>query len=83
MTDFEFLFGSMACRMNSAETRYGPFASTHEALGVASEEWDELREAIHSNDFVAIESECIDLAAVLMRLAEHIHDQKLRDRSVK
>lgn len=56
-------------RMSAAEDRYGPFASTHEALGVAVEEWDELRAAIRSNDLMAISDECVDLAAVLVRLA--------------
>ena len=51
--------------------RYGPFASTHEALGVALEEWDELRAAIHSNKLGSVEMGCIDLAAVLLRLAHH------------
>ena len=38
----------LIARIGAATERYGPFASTHEALGVASEEWDELREAITS-----------------------------------
>jgi hypothetical protein len=57
-----------------AAGRYGPFASTHEALGVALEEWDELRAAIHSNALGAVEMECIDLAAVLFRLARACRD---------
>ena len=56
-------------RAVAAELRYGAFASTHEALGVACEEWDELRAAIQSNGLGAVEMECIDLAAVLLRLA--------------
>jgi hypothetical protein len=55
--------------MGRAEARYGRIASTHEGLGVALEEWDELRAAIHANDLRGIERECIDLAAVLVRLA--------------
>ena len=55
-------------RILRAETRYGPFASTHEALGVCSEEWDELRQAIHENDIKAIKHEALDLAAALIRL---------------
>lgn len=54
---------------NRAQERYGDFASTHEALGVASEEWDELKDAIRANDLVQVRYECIDLAAVLLRLA--------------
>jgi NTP pyrophosphatase (non-canonical NTP hydrolase) len=55
-------------RILRANTRYGQFSSTHEALGVCSEEWDELRAAIHSNDFAAIRHEALDLAAALIRL---------------
>ncbi|MCC6271109.1 MAG: hypothetical protein IT190_07515 [Microbacteriaceae bacterium] len=60
---------AIIAKAEAAEDRYGPFASSHEALGVACEEWDELRAAIHSNDMDAIGSEAIDLAAVLYRLA--------------
>lgn len=52
-----------------AAAEYGSFASSHEALGVASEEWDEFRDAIHANDLTAAAHEAIDLAAVLMRFA--------------
>ena len=63
--------------------------STHEALGVALEEWDELRAAIKSNKLGAIEWECLDLAAVLLRLASHCRnviynpDQPFAQRSGK
>ncbi len=49
--------------------RYGDFASTHEAMGVALEEWDELRAELHANNLLAIKREAIDLAAVMLRLA--------------
>jgi hypothetical protein len=61
-------FIGISKRIDSADSRYGPFSSTHEALGVCSEEWDELRAAIHSNDFEAIRHEALDLAAALIRL---------------
>jgi NTP pyrophosphatase (non-canonical NTP hydrolase) len=71
-------------RMQRAEQRYGPIASTHEALGVALEEWDELREAVRSNADNAIEWECLDLAAVLIRLAQAIgSDERMLERSRK
>jgi len=54
--------------------RYGHFASTHEALGVAMEEWHELIDAIRANKLGSIEMECIDLAAVLFRLARACRD---------
>ena len=59
----------LIARCNRADIRYGPFTSTHEALGVASEEWGELCYAIRSNDLDSIRSEALDLAAVMMRLA--------------
>jgi NTP pyrophosphatase (non-canonical NTP hydrolase) len=68
----------------AADERYGAFASTHEAMGVALEEWDELREAIKSNDFTRIAAECLDLAAVCIRLHDQLGTvQMLRERSVK
>lgn len=71
-------------RMNHAEERYGTIASTHEALGVALEEWDELREAIKSNNVGRIEHEAFDLAAVLIRMAITLRtNQQTQNRSTK
>jgi len=71
-------------RIINAQSRYGPFASTHEALGVACEEWHELIEAIRSNNIDEIQHECLDLAAVLIRLARTLRDSEdTRNRSVK
>lgn len=61
-------------RIVKAQERYGPFASTHEALGVALEEWDELRDAVRANKLGSVEWECLDLAAVLLRLARDIRN---------
>ena len=67
-----------------AQARYGDFASTHEAIGVALEEWDELREALRTNDLGAIRAEAIDLAAVMVRLAhECVSCVPFQERSVK
>lgn len=60
---------------DSAQLRYGDFRSTHEALGVALEEWNELQDAIRRNAVRQIKHECIDLAAVLLRLAFHCDAQ--------
>ena len=71
-------------RMQRAGKRYGPFASTHEALGVAVEEWDELRDAIRENEIDAVEHECIDLCAVLLRLVISLRTSDItRNRSIK
>ena len=68
-------------RVSDADERYGAFASTHEALGVALEEWDEFRLAIQQNDIDAIRHECFDLAAVLIRLASQLGNEWLQERS--
>lgn len=71
-------------RIAHAEHRYGDFASTHEALGVACEEWDELRAAIKANKLGSVEWECLDLAAVLIRLARSVRNSEATKlRSVK
>lgn len=77
-------FDHITALIHRANARYGPLASTHEGLGVAMEEWDELREAVKSNDLDRIESECLDLAAVLIRMAEDIsNNQQTQNRSTK
>ena len=70
-------------RIAAADDRYGPFASTHEALGVALEEWDELRDAVRANDLQAVRSEALDLAAALIRMADGLGDQQMAHRSVR
>ena len=75
----------LAARIEKATARYGGFASTHEAMGVALEEWDEFRDAVKSNDLDEIRKEALDLAAVLVRLAGQIEsfDGKFANRSGK
>ena len=71
-------------RIAEAQSRYGDIASTHEALGVATEEWDELRAAIKANALVSVEEECLDLAAVLIRLARTLRNSEYTvKRSIK
>ncbi len=78
------LIYEMEERITAAQVRYGDFASTHEALGVAMEEWDELRDAIRSNALASVEHECLDLAAVLIRLARSMRNSAYTaKRSVK
>lgn len=77
-------FAHITALIERASARYGPIASTHEGLGVALEEWDELREAVKQNDLHRIESECLDLAAVLIRMAEDVaKNEKTQNRSTK
>jgi len=60
--------GELHSRIMRADKLYGPFASVHEAIGVCSEEWDELRAAMHDNDLKRVKAEALDLAAALIRL---------------
>lgn len=53
---------------NAAQNRFGGFTSTHEALGVLLEEFDELRDAIRENHLPSIKKESKQLAAVAYRL---------------
>ena len=71
-------------RIIAADARYGAFASTHEAMGVALEEWDELRDAIKANNLAAVAHEALDLAAVCIRLHDQLgYVESLKDRRVK
>lgn len=53
-----------------AAAKYGDFTSTHEALGVLVEEFDELRAAIHANRLPEIATEACQVAAVALRLQD-------------
>lgn len=53
-----------------AAAKFGDYTSTHEALGVLLEEFDELKDAIRDNDAAAIREESLDVASVALRLAE-------------
>ena len=62
-------------RIRHAEERFGPIVSTHEALGVALEEFSELQEQIHANNSLVVRAEALDLAAIMIRLAEAIENE--------
>ena len=64
------LLARVTAEMAHAERTYGGYTSTHEALGVLAEEWDELRAAVHADDVCAIRDEAIQVAAVALRLAQ-------------
>lgn len=51
-----------------AHVKYGDFTSTHEALGVLLEEFDELRAAIHANALYSVATEAMQVSAVALRL---------------
>ena len=83
-SNMKTVFQQIEASIDRSELRYGQLASTHEALGVAIEEWDELRDAVRANDLQQVKAECIDLAAVLVRLAMSCNgDGDFYKRSVK
>lgn len=78
------MIDALKSRMEKAQKRYGNFASTHEALGVAMEEWNEFGDAIRCNNMRMIQNEALDLAAVLIRLHDQLTtDENLKQRSSK
>lgn len=70
-------------RAGAAEARYGPFTSTHEALGVLTEEYYELIEAIRANALEVVRSEALQIAAVALRCAEACRQRVFIERSQK
>ena len=52
-----------------AEETYGPYTSTHEALGVIAEEIWELTQAIRLGHAESVRQEAIDVAVAALRLA--------------
>ncbi len=52
-----------------AEETYGPYTSTHEALGVIAEEIWELTQAIRLGYSESVRQEAIDVAVAALRLA--------------
>jgi NTP pyrophosphatase (non-canonical NTP hydrolase) len=81
--EMEMALDEIRDHVYAAQSRYANFASTHEALGVALEEWNELQDAIKANAIESVREEAIDLAAVLIRLATQCRTSgSLRQRSV-
>jgi hypothetical protein len=76
------ILSDLFSRMDAAEHRYGAFASPHEALGVALEEWHEFIDAIRANDDAAAVYEAVDLAAVLIRFAMQAQEKRLTRRQM-
>jgi hypothetical protein len=54
---------------DTADRRYGPFSSTHEAYGVLAEEMAELLAAVRANRLESVRLEAIQVAAVAARCA--------------
>ena len=82
--ELQDIYEEIEARIARARSRYGFFASTHEALGVAMEEWDELKDSIRENALYSVEHEALDLAAVLINLVYSLrHSTNMRERSIK
>ena len=82
MTSQEAAIG-IETRIAASDKRYGPFASTHEAMGVAMEEWRELQDEVHANNLDGVRKEALDMAAALIRLHDSLNNPATRERSVK
>jgi hypothetical protein len=61
-------FADILAEASRAHDRYGEFTSTHEALGVLLEEFDELKGAIQSNALGQTAFEAMQVSAVAFRL---------------
>jgi len=82
--EMENVVDEIFARIASAQDRYDYFTSTHEALGVALEEWNELQSAVKTNLLESVREEAMDMAAVLIRLAWQVRsNESLKRRSVK
>ena len=78
VSEYSTQFAEIAGRIAAADTRYGPFKSTHEAMGVGYEEWIEFTDAVRSNILADIYEEALDLAAVMIRLAGSLQDDAFK-----
>ena len=72
---------AIQAEIGRADSRYGPFTSAHEGLGVLVEEFDELKIAIRSNKLESVRAEAIQVAAVAWRIALSLDVASTQDRS--
>jgi NTP pyrophosphatase (non-canonical NTP hydrolase) len=70
-------------RVGQSRARYGAYTSSHEALGVISEEYQELMQAVRGNYASSIYEEALDLAACALKLAQDCEDEAFKARSGK
>lgn len=77
------LTDQLRAEADAAHARYGAYTSSHEALGVITEEYHELVEAIRGNRMERICREALQVAAAALRLAEACEDNGFVGRSVK
>lgn len=66
--DIDTAVYGLRARISTDEARHGGFNSTHEALGVLLEEFNELQDAIRANAIRDIAKEAIQVSAVALRL---------------
>ena len=55
----------------------GTFASIHEIMGVISEEYNELKDAVHKNEMIDVEKELADIAVACIFSLACIHEDHL------
>ena len=73
MKDPKHLLYSIHYRGVNEELRYGPLASTYEALGILIGQLGMLGAAIHQKDIPMVENTSKDMASTLLRLADACH----------
>jgi NTP pyrophosphatase (non-canonical NTP hydrolase) len=71
---FHHEFDEVLVEVERSQSRYGDFASTHEALGVLLEEVNELGRAVQANALESVRGEAMQVAAVAVRFALHCRD---------
>lgn len=80
------LLDRVMAEIEKADTRYGPFTSTHEGYAVLAEEVAECFDAVRANSLQATAREALQVAAVALRLArecERGYETAFGQRSVK
>ena len=58
-----------------ARAKFNDYHSTHEALGVITEEYFELMDAVRANDIEGCRKEALQIAACCLRMVEDVCDK--------
>jgi NTP pyrophosphatase (non-canonical NTP hydrolase) len=70
-------------RIAQSSARFGAYTSSHEALGVITEEFYELVTVIRGNYRWSVYEEALDLAACALKLAQDCEKESFKKRSTK
>lgn len=64
----EHVVRMVMAELHFSTNKYGAFNSSHEAMGVLREEFDEAWDACKNNDLQGMQSEAVQVAAMAIRL---------------